>query len=177
MFGEEDVTHGPPSPAVPRPAGDGRGRSRVGMSLRARVLAAMALVAVVLLGAGMVVVRTTSTHLMDQVDAQLARASGPRGPLPPGPATDGTGGGGAFVGPSGASADTTFNTLYLGVVDGDAVVSRVLPTGSGSTPPVPDVTAAQAVRSAPTDEPLAVEAVGGGPRFPVIAHFGDRTGS
>lgn len=52
------------------------------MSLRARLLTGMAVVALVLTFAAVFVTRTTQQHLVAQVDAQLQRAVVPRGPGP-----------------------------------------------------------------------------------------------
>ncbi len=184
----------PTAPTGPDAAGataaDGR---RGGLSLRARVLAAMVLVGVVLLGAGAVIVRTTSTHLMDQVDAQLDRASGPEfGPRPlapggtvttPAPGTQG----GTFeeraqpasgTTSSGGSSTDSFNTIYIGIVQGDTIESRIVPTATGSaSAPVPDISVDQARSSAATGEPITVGSVDGGTRYRVLAHVDNRTGA
>jgi two-component system OmpR family sensor kinase len=47
------------------------------MSLRARLLVGLALVAVVLVGAGVIVTRTTEAYLVEQVDERLDRGQGP----------------------------------------------------------------------------------------------------
>ena len=60
-----------------------------GLSLRARVLAGMAAVAIVLVVAALIVTATTVSHLVDQVDDRLAAAARPErddlGPRPPPP--------------------------------------------------------------------------------------------
>ena len=55
------------------------------LSLRARLLAGMGLVVIALVVVGLIVTTTTRNHLMDQVDARLAVAGGPRYPAPPRP--------------------------------------------------------------------------------------------
>ena len=47
------------------------------MSLRSRVLIGMALIAVVLIGVGVIVTRSTSSYLLDRLDDQLRSAAPP----------------------------------------------------------------------------------------------------
>jgi len=93
------------------------------VSLRARLLVSMAVLALVLVGAAVVVTRTTERHLVAQVDEQLALARLPRrgGPGPPG--RD------APAGPP--------SSLYVGYVDGDFVQTIYVPSLRGDDPPLP----------------------------------------
>jgi two-component system, OmpR family, sensor kinase len=127
------------------------------VSLRARLLVGMALVAVVLVSVAVVVARSAEAYLIGQIDDELAPAGefagggrGHDGPTQPGadPGTgedDGTGGDGtaddqgARFGPS---------PYYVGVVDGDTIVTLRMPDVSAGAAdedvPVPDIDAAEA---------------------------------
>ncbi|UDY35538.1 sensor histidine kinase [Dermatobacter hominis] len=162
------------------------GRGRGGLSLRARVLSAMGLVALVLLVAGVVVVRTTSTHLLDQVDAQLERASGPSFAPRPGTGDQQPPAGADILvppseqpteQPSEATDDEeSFNTLYVGFVDGATVRSLRVPNSLDDTGR-PDVDIARIRVAAATGEPFTVDSTGGDERYRVVAHEDARTGA
>jgi two-component system OmpR family sensor kinase len=112
------------------------------MSLRTRLLAGMAVVSMVLVAAGVIIVNTTETHLVKQVDDQLAASIRPnqdpaRFGNPP-PAT-----------PSGTNGARPPSALYLArVVDGSVTVLFTPDIAAGSG--VPTFTAARAAAAART---------------------------
>lgn len=162
---------------------------RGGLTLRARVLAAMGLVAVLFLVAGTVVVRTTSTHLIAQVDAQLERASGPTfGPRPGSssagdpfsPATNGQNPGAPddsaapdSTAPNGASE---FNTLYVGVVKGSTVRTLKVPNSATGDVAGPAVTAARVTAAERSGQAFTVGATSGSDRYRLLVHTDAGTG-
>ena len=100
------------------------------MTLRARLVTGMAVIAVVLAVAAVFITRTTEHHLVDQVDAQLERAQ-----LPFGPDGDGTG-------PRGR-----LSSLYVGGYDRTTgeLITLAEPTLAGDeAPTAPDVSLARA---------------------------------
>ncbi len=166
-------------------AGPGARRRSAGLSLRARVLAAMGLVALVLLVAGVVVVRTTSAQLLAQVDAQLERAAGPGfGPRPgSGSETPGSSiepvlppAGEEDSGDGTSGTDDAFTPVYLGVVQGSSLRSLRLPTSVADVG-APDVSLEQIRSSAESGQPLTVDATSGGVRYRVVAGEDGRTGA
>jgi two-component system OmpR family sensor kinase len=127
------------------------------MSLRSRLLAGMAIVAVVLIGAAVLITSTTRSALMDRVDAQLTSA---RVPL-----RGGFGGGG----PGGGQP---FNIFYLGAVDAKGGVHTVLsPTSGAAGRPLPKIDAKTALAAVSADQarPFTVGSVSGSGRWRVIA--------
>jgi two-component system OmpR family sensor kinase len=91
------------------------------VTLRSRLLLAMGLVAALLLVASFAVTRTTTDHLVAQVDEQLTRFAGPGGG--PRPNTDSP----MLPPPSDDDAGSGFSTLYVGAFDGDELVTRLAP--------------------------------------------------
>lgn len=110
------------------------------MTLRARVLAGVALIAVVLCALGLVIMQTTRTRMVQQVDDQLASAVDTVSDLdlddhgrPPPP-------------PENRPPD--LSTLYVGYVVGDTVQVQVEPDLQGDDNPLPVLDAADAVAAA-----------------------------
>ncbi len=130
-----------------------------GLSLRARVLAGMGLVVVVLVVVALLVTATTRSYLIGQVDERLDLAADrPErdiGRLPP------PGGPG---GPPERLSD-----LYEGVIGPDGELeTRSQPNLSGDDAGMPDIDAEQAAEAAAEGEPITVGSVGGsGDRFRV----------
>src|SRR3954449_4914350 len=93
------------------------------MSLRARLLVGMAVVAVVLVGAAVAIARTTESDLVARVDDQLRSAQVPVRDLRGGPSPD-------------ASAPSA---LFVGVVRGDTLQTVLSPnfTGDDALPRIP----------------------------------------
>lgn len=133
------------------------------MSLRARLLAAMGVVTVVLAVAAVVVTRTTEVHLIGQVDAQLATATsvgrllGDR----PGPGAFGGGRGETFERPS-----PLYGALFA---PNGTVLARFTPNLSEETPPLPAVTAPQAFEAARSGDAFTVGSEPPGVRYRVRA--------
>ncbi|MCI3948808.1 MAG: sensor histidine kinase [Acidimicrobiales bacterium] len=92
------------------------------MSLRARLLVGMAVVAVVLVGAAVFIARSTEADLVARVDDQLRSADVSPGRFRPGP-----------------EADQAPSSLFIGVVRGDTVRTYVTPnfTGEDAVPAIP----------------------------------------
>ena len=141
------------------------------MSLRARVLAGVALIAVVLGVVMVVITRNTEANLLDQVDEQLVSAIRPmRGldldgdgrPLPRGPR----------MGPP-----ERLSSLYVGAVDGDAVRTVAAPNLSGDDTPLPDIAAPDALAAAETGEPFTVDSTGSDLRYRVLGYRSPRAGT
>ena len=125
------------------------------MSLRARLLVGMAVVALVLAGAAAATIRITQAHLVRQVDEQLAD-SRPR-----------------FErferGGPGPDEQAPFSTVYVGVVGQDGRLRTVLTPGLvRDDPPLPDLTASQVVAAAP-GRPFTVGSERSGTRYRVMA--------
>src|SRR5215212_6924630 len=87
------------------------------MSLRARLLVGVAVVAAVLVGAAVLIARTTESDLVARVDDQLQSVREPlrRGPL-------------------GRDADDAFSSLFVGVVQGDTLQTFATPNVTGDDP-------------------------------------------
>lgn len=127
------------------------------MSLRTRVLAAVAVVAVVLAVVMGVITRNTRANLIGQVDAQLTGAIGPVrnygvGPMRPGEARE----------------VRRLTSLYVGVLDDGAVQTLVVPNLRDLPPP--DISGAQATESARSGSAFTVGSVGSGPRYRALAY-------
>jgi two-component system OmpR family sensor kinase len=124
------------------------------MSLRARVLLGMACIAVVLIGAALLVWRSTEADLVAQVDAQLRDAdlpirSNPRSNRP-------------------ASGDEGPSSLFVAVVLRDGrMFTQYTPNLSGEPVALPDIDA-ESVQAAPVDEPVTVGSRGSDLRYRVL---------
>ncbi len=139
------------------------------LSLRARLIAGLVVVAVVLAGVGWIVTATTRNHLVEQVDAQLVAATdtsrdgrfgNPNGAVAGPPPPDG---GGASGGPP-----ERLSALFEGVVSDDGNLSIVfqpnLPAEAYSTPIIEWDTV---VASAGT--PFTTDAVDGDVQYRALA--------
>lgn len=129
------------------------------MSLRARVLAGIALIAVVLGVLLVVLTKTTEAKLVSQVDAQLQGAVVPLRSFRFGP--------GAGPPPAGRGRLTS---LYVGYVDGNVVRTLITPDLSGEDTPVPMISASQVLRSVESGEPFTVASVGADHRYRARAY-------
>lgn len=132
------------------------------MSLTTRILVAMAFVALMLTAVGVRSVRTTEGDLIRQVDEQLER-TGPR--IRP-----------AFDDPSGDRGSGTSNSLYVGVVVGDELVTLLEPQLTRSDPGVPDLDTAL-VRERDGAAPFTVGSVGSEVRYRVRIRSDRRAGN
>jgi two-component system, OmpR family, sensor kinase len=126
------------------------------MSLRSRLLAGMAVVAIVLIGAALVITRTTHSALVDRVDAQLTSGANIRvnqcgfdeGPGPP------------------------LTSFYVGAVDVTGKVTTCLTPGFGDrNRPLPKISAREALGAvtATRPHPFTVGSVSGDGRWRVVA--------
>lgn len=131
------------------------------MSLRSRLLVGLGLVALVLIGAALVVTGTTRSDLVKKVDTQLWSASeqmgGSRARSGPGPDQ--------------ITVERGPATLWLGIRDADGqVVSLAAPLGRSADEVHPDLRSARLVELE-ADRLTTVDGVGAG-RFRVIARAG-----
>lgn len=148
------------------------------MSLRARVVAAMALVALVLAGAAAVVAATAQRYLVAQVDAQLIASDvgvrpggagrpgpGGHGPRPDRPLLPGAQVGSYYV----ATLDGTGTPQTIATPDPeDLGVSD----GQGARDPLPAVTADDLRRAAATRRPITVTNGDGDVRYRMLLRSG-----
>ena len=114
-----------------------------GLSLRARLLAGLAAVVVVLIAAAFAVTSLIRNHLLDQVDDNLELAVGD------------SGGNGQRPGASGPPASRYYEAVWLTTDDQQTIVVR--PYGDNR----PDLTLAQVADSARVHEPFTVGSVDG----------------
>jgi two-component system OmpR family sensor kinase len=121
-----------------------------GLSLRARLLAGMAVVVAALVLVAVTVTATTRSYLIEQIDDRLAAAGGPErdfGPHPPAP-----GGPGERLG-----------DLYEGEIGSDGELRTIFPSNpSGQELPAPAIDADQVASGASTGDPFTTGATGGG---------------
>ncbi len=140
------------------------------MSLRTRLLAGMAVVAVVLVGASVVITRTTRGYLVQRVDAQLqAAVGGFQGP-----------GGDRFEngGPDGGPNPNHLTNLYVGTIATDGSLSTfLLPDygGSSATPKVAATKLKQAATAANPKPFTTGSSKGSGEWRVVVVHQPNRT--
>ena len=142
------------------------------MSLRARLLVGLGVVAAVLVCVAVVVTRASSSYLVDQVDDRLPASAweGGRGPATAEPA-DGEGGPGDH---------RALSPYYIGVVDGDEVRTLQVPDVPGhaqddAEAPVPAIDAdeARAAAERGSDPFFTVGSSDPGVRYRVRAAAGD----
>jgi two-component system, OmpR family, sensor kinase len=139
----------------------------VRLSLRARVLAGLALIVVALGVAAVAVTTTTREHLIDQIDSRLAvasdlagRAHGPDEEKPPTP-------------PPGF--DDRLSDVFEGLLSGDGELDTWFSPnyGDDEAVPPPDIDPARAADAAASREPFTVDAVGDDDlRYRVVARPG-----
>jgi two-component system OmpR family sensor kinase len=125
------------------------------MSLRSRLLAGMAVVAVVLIGGALFITSTARTALIDRVDEQLTSAHVETGRFGPGP-------GGRPAGP---------NIFYTGTVDATGKVTTVLtPNLVDAGRPLPKIPAKTALAAVTSNDPhpFTVGSVSGTGQWRVI---------
>ncbi len=135
------------------------------MTLRARVITAVVVIGLVLVGVLFVVTRTTRDNLVAQVDEQLIEASSTVGRMPDG--------GGPGPGPTGEGAPPDdprqpLSSLYVGVVDGDQLVTIVQP-GLREDLPLPVVGVDEVVSSAAGGEPFTASSADSSLRWRMLA--------
>lgn len=128
------------------------------MTLKVRLLIAVATIAGFLVAASWVVTRTTTSYLIDQVDEQVARfLSGPAGHGPRVPP------------PSGGSDPGAYSTTYVGaIVDGE-LVTLVSPQRGRSPLAVPDLSGRDAESLAATSSIGTFDSSESGTRYRATA--------
>jgi two-component system OmpR family sensor kinase len=131
------------------------------MSLRARLLVGMAVIAVVLGIAAVAIARTTEDHLVAQVDARLTNADTPLNRPDRGDDHH-----------VGGPEPEHYSDVYVGVVTSDKKVTTVVTpnlTRDSAGTPLPEIDGADAIKRA-ADKATAsytVSSVGGGPHYRV----------
>lgn len=112
------------------------------MSLRARLLVGIGVIAAVLVGAAVLVTRTTESYLMQRVDAQLASA----------PVRDSIG---PQRGPPRDEPFTSLNSMYVGVVGANGSVTTLrAPSGAGSSVALPKFSPSRALAALADRKPF-----------------------
>jgi two-component system, OmpR family, sensor kinase len=133
------------------------------VSLRARLLVGVAVVAIVLGVVAVTVTRATESYLVDRVDAQLTSAV-PRF------------GGDHFPGGGGGGGGENLSSLYVGVVNSDGTVDTVSrPNLSDDNAPLPAMTVRQ-LEAAKPGHPFTVGSQPSGSRYRVLTTRDDRSG-
>ncbi len=127
------------------------------MSLKARLLAGMAVVSFVLVAVAVIIARTTEANLVDRVDHQLASSAARA--LPPGIT--------AFNPPD--PQFTRLASLYVAQVQDGHIYSVIQPNVTGENPGLPRYTLDQALQSARTSEAFTVSSTSGSGRYRVLA--------
>jgi len=140
------------------------------LSLRARVLAGMALVVIALVVVGVIVITATRAHLIDQVDNRLAATEG-RATGHPG--SDDTAGAPEDVPPDSGYGDR-LSEIYEGVLYPDGrLVTIYAPNYGGDDVAFPDVDVEQVAEAAESKEHFTTGAVDDdGTRYRVCAFVG-----
>ena len=171
------------------------------MTLKGRLLIAVSVIAVVLVVAAVAVTHTTRSYLVDQVDEQLVRFSGPsvrvQGASGIGVRVRGTDTGpGTFTGsgvgsangvatspfltqpvPSTAGGDGgSFSSVYVGVFDGATLGTSLQPARGDDTPAKPVIDRGTAKRLAATRSVATVGAADGDTRYRITARVSDAGG-
>ncbi|HEY5011593.1 MAG TPA: histidine kinase dimerization/phospho-acceptor domain-containing protein, partial [Acidimicrobiia bacterium] len=128
------------------------------MSVRSRLLASMAVVAIVLIGAAVLVTSTTRSALLDRADAQLTSAGVPLGDRP-------------FDSDSGAGPPH-FSNLYVATVSTTGVVTTYFtPDFADKGRPLPKIsrTVALAAVTSTHPQPFTVGSVSGSGKWRMVA--------
>ena len=139
------------------------------MSLRARLVVGLAVVAFVLVGAAVLVSRTTESYLLDRIDAQLQSA-----PVRTSDDHDSRGG-------PGPSPFTNLNSLYVAEVQDDGSITTLqVPYSTGTEVLIPKVSAERALAAVNEAGTHHAFTVGTEPssdtRYRVLAVTGDAGG-
>ncbi|MEZ5380741.1 MAG: HAMP domain-containing sensor histidine kinase [Microthrixaceae bacterium] len=127
------------------------------MSLRARLLAGIAVIAVVLGVVTVAITQITERNLLRQVDTQLQQAIAPirdaddlgRSRTPPDS--------GASQAGHDEPGPSSLSSLFVGRVEGDEVAVVLTPNLGGSDAHPPEIDAEQALANAPTRQPFTVD--------------------
>jgi two-component system OmpR family sensor kinase len=141
------------------------------VSLRARLLLGMGVIALVLGLAAAVIARTTEDHLVDQIDAQL-RGVGPQlGGVNPGDSDDNVPGGG-----NGQAPPPRLSELYIGRISLTGQLTAVYEPDLRDEPPVLEVSAS-AVEQLRAGKAVTVGTEGSDVRYRMLARVEGRRGA
>jgi two-component system OmpR family sensor kinase len=135
------------------------------MSLRARVLVGMAVVAVVLVAVAVAITHATRAHLVDQLDAQLEAAGVPFR----------LGGGLAVAGSPQSDGPERPSTFYVGVLGDDGTLRIVFGPNLGDDAPLPVVDLREVAAAAADGEPFTTASTAAGVRYRARALVEPRT--
>lgn len=132
------------------------------MSLRARVLAGAAVIALVLALTSVVIGRVTEAHLLDQVDEQLARAHRPARAFD-------WDGGPPFAAPGAQPPVGQPSEFYVAIVTEAGRVETLFEPNVGTGGALPVVDTNRAAEAAATGSPYTVAAEGSDARYRLLA--------
>ena len=149
------------------------------MTLRARLLLATGVVALVLCLAAVAVTRVTTSYLVDQVDAQLNRFTSravvaPPDSTPPSSVPPSATPSAEKLAPPAARTSDTLSTLYLGTFKGSHLRTTVLPVRGATSDAVPSITYRDARELAAHGGVKTVDSTDGSVRFRVTARTTDK---
>jgi two-component system OmpR family sensor kinase len=148
------------------------------VSLRSRVLAGIAVIAVMLGVVTVAITKITENNLLSQVDRQLTAAVGPIRDLDDFGRSEGGAGGSDDQAPNDKRPPSrSLSSLYVGIVDGADVDTVLTPNLREDAQSVPDIGVDQAVASADSGRAFTVGAAEGSLNYRVIAYTEDRSGS
>lgn len=136
------------------------------MSLRTRVIAAVIVIAIAVVGVGAYLARTTEANLVEQVDEQLSQAVQPVRNVDFGP-------GGGQVDPRRRPREPSLSSLYVGLVADDAVTTIIRPGLRRDELPLPDLGVDDIERAASTGETFTSTSVDSDLRWRVRAYASD----
>lgn len=131
------------------------------MSLRSRVLAGLAVIALVLVAVMGVITRTTRAHLIRQVDAQIQGAVGPIRRID--------------LAPHRAGRDP-LSSVYVAIVSNGRVQTRVAPALRGEETPLPAFSADRVIAAAHSGEFFTVGSRASEVRYRARAYVDHRSG-
>ena len=149
------------------------------MSLRSRVMAGIALIAVVLGIVTVAITRITENNLLGQVDRQLAEAVGPIRNLgdfgPPGRDRSGPGSPARDAPDAPGGPSRSLSSLYIGVVRNDRVETVLTPGLRGEQASPPSIDAGTATAAADSSQAFTVMGSGASPDYRVLSYTDDRS--
>ncbi len=149
------------------------------MSLRSRVLAGIALIAVVLGIVTVSITKITENNLLRQVDRQLVEAVGPIRNIDDfgRPGRNGDGSRAPEPNSSGPPPPPSppLSSLYIGAVRGDRVETVLTPGLRGDQVSPPTIDSGEATRSANSRQAFTVGSSGASPDYRVLSYTDDRS--
>jgi two-component system, OmpR family, sensor kinase len=139
------------------------------VTLRARLLLATGVVAVVFVLAAVVVTRVTTSYLTDQVDTQLLRFAGPETrpvvlpPTPLAPPADSV--------PRTTPPSGNLSTLYIGVFEASRLSTVVAPVRGSTSEAIPEIERAATQALVSDERVITVGSTDGSTRYRVTARL------